>query len=433
MTNIHAARFLKAFSLTAASLLFVTGAFNYVIDPFSMFGSPAIHGINADKPEFNTHARMAKAHAVHVIKPRGLILGSSRAEYGLDPAHPGWDAQARPVYNLALPSGHIYEAFKYLQHAYAVRPIRQVVLALDLFMFNANWQTESDFNQARLATSGGTTFTAGWMRDIVTALFSVDALRASLATFRSQGDTNYVPYLANGMRHPTRNWRRIQNIGGHHKAFLSNERYSLTAPDGWGLFNLHGPDGESLPTLATFRDLVTFCRSNGIDLRVIISPLHARKLEVIWQLGLWPTYELWKRRLLQALVADAMANTNSTPFPLWDFSGYNDITTESVPSPGDTETQMRWFWEGSHYKKEVGDIMFDKVFHRNNRHQDHFADFGREVALDVIDAHFQSIREARGTFASSYPDQVKEIGDLITATAAERERLRKTSNALLRR
>jgi hypothetical protein len=260
---------------------------------------------------------------------------------------------ARPVYDLALPGSSIYEALRYLQHAHAVSPVTQVVLALDLFMFNATRVTESGFSETRLAHTQAGSLQAGWARDLLTALFSSDALKSSLETIVRQGDPLHVPYLPNGAHHPTRNWRRIQSKGRHRKTFLSNERYSLISPDGWGLFQLTSDDGSTLPTMETLRQLIAFCYSQDIDLHLLITPIHARKLEVLWHYGLWSTYELWKQQLTEIVTSVAPPHSRSEPFALWDFSGYNSITTESAPPIGDSTTQMQWFWEGSHYHKET--------------------------------------------------------------------------------
>jgi hypothetical protein len=121
----------------------VVGATNVLVDPFCLFPSLEIRGFNAVKPEVYSHVRMIKAHNVRFAHAKGLILGTSRAEFGLDPQHPDW--RVGSVYNLALPNASIYEAQRYLEHAYTQNPVQQVVLALDLGMFNAGRLMEVDF------------------------------------------------------------------------------------------------------------------------------------------------------------------------------------------------------------------------------------------------------------------------------------------------
>jgi hypothetical protein len=415
MHQKYSKRFLAILTAGIVLMLSVTGMTNLIIDPYGLFNIITISGFNSKKPAIGQHVRMFKAHAVRSYKPASLILGSSRAEYGLDPDHAGWNPAANPTYNLGLPSGSIYEAWRYLLHTHAQYPVKQVVLALDLFMFNENWQTESDFREDRLVTPDNTHPPIGWIRDIITAIFSIDALHSSIETIFPINSNSDTYYQTNGSRDPSNNSENIKKKGGHHKAFLSNETYSLTAPDGWKLFSLGHDGAQGSTPLNTFEQLVKFCRIEGIELFVLISPVHARKLEILWQFGLWNTYEQWKYKLTTILAADAASHPIENPFPLWDFSGYNRITTERVPPLGDIITQMQWYWEGSHYKKVVGDTMLDIIF--GNRDTDFYIHhgFGALLTMENIDNHLMLIRNSRANYASHHEKDIKEIAQLISS------------------
>ena len=41
------------------------------------------------------------------------------------------------------------------------------------------------------------------------------------------------------------------------------------------------------------------------------------------------------------------------PHVIWDFSYPNDITQEPLPEYGDV-SPMKWYWEFSHYREELG-------------------------------------------------------------------------------
>jgi len=75
---------------------------NVVVDPFGMYRILERSGFNAHKPAIQHRVRLAKAYEIRQIKPRGIILGTSRTHLGLRPSHDGWDPTARPVYNLAF-------------------------------------------------------------------------------------------------------------------------------------------------------------------------------------------------------------------------------------------------------------------------------------------------------------------------------------------
>ena len=93
--------FLHTFWRVVILVFLSVGAFNALVDPFGMLDTKRIRGFNEMKPELVSHARMVKAFRIRLLQPHGIILGSSRADIGLDPEHPGWDKESHPVYNLA--------------------------------------------------------------------------------------------------------------------------------------------------------------------------------------------------------------------------------------------------------------------------------------------------------------------------------------------
>lgn len=69
-----------------------------------------------------------------------------------------------------------------------------------------------------------------------------------------------------------------------------------------------------------FSELLDLCKAKGIDVRLFINPAHALlDGEGIRALGKLEMQEDWKRRI--TLIA---AKHN---MPLWDFSGYNSVTS----------------------------------------------------------------------------------------------------------
>jgi hypothetical protein len=99
-------------------------------------------------------------------------------------------------------------------------------------------------------------------------------------------------------------------------------------------------------------------------------------------------------------------------FPLWDFSVYNQFTTEPIPKTGDTETAMQWYWDSSHYKKELGDIMLDKIFHYHESGRIVPDNFGILLTSENIDDHLQKIRADRQHYRDTHPDDIAEIEEL---------------------
>ena len=380
-------------------------AFNRLINPYALYDGPTIEGLNANKPAFSHHLRMAKAAAVRQQRPNAVVLGTSRGEYGIDPYHPGWDDQS--VYNLSLSGANIYESFRYLQHAQAIQPLKQVVLMLDFFMFNTvNNPNEIDFSEERLATNFDGDPQANGLDDALTTLASLDAITASIETVARQHKQGETVFLANGMREPTHNAINIRNSGGHRKAFLSNEKgYFKTTYDQFTFTNLQQDNWD------IYRKLVQLAQQHRIELIIAISPSHARQFETVAAAGIWNSFELWKRQLV-TLNESIAAEQGKTPFALWDFSGYNHYTTEVVPPLGDTETQMQWYWESSHYKKELGDLVLDRIFNYSDPQRTIEKGFGVQLTSSNIEFHLQQIRQDRQQWRESNPGDIAEIESL---------------------
>jgi len=392
-----AARFSRIFFSLVLGALILTFSINLAVDPLGLFGMPTWAGFNAEKTQYQKYLRMAKPHAVRMLKPSGLILGTSRAE-NVDPGHPGWHPDAQPVYNMAIQSSRIHEVLRNLQHAQAQQPLAQVVLFLDDFMFDPRTVSEEGFKESRLDREPTPRINLAWLDDLIMALLSYDALAESITTVSSQGQQVAVLYLANGAHDPTRLQGAVDQKGGHRKMFLEQAR-----PAGRGF------SGDDSAPYEAFRALLDFCRKHNIDLRLAINPMHAHMLELYWLNGSWEALENWKRRLVTIVEQEAADSPAAKPFPLWDFADYNSITMESVPPLGDAKTRMRWYWESSHFKTATGHLMFDQVLGTRSFASASPEYFGRQIGADNIDAYLRSIRDRHTRYAATHQVDIAEI------------------------
>jgi hypothetical protein len=191
-----------------------------------------------------------------------------------------------------------------------------------------------------------------------------------------------------------------------HAQFQLTERGFLT--------QIYGPqlclfdEKGSSQQLDAFSATVRLAYQNGIDLRILISPSHARLWEALDQAGLWPQWELWKRALVR--IVDQSAQ-DKRPFPLWDFSGFHEFAREEVPqSP--SGPIMRWYWESSHYKKELGDLVLDQVLGYDSAEASKRPDFGVLINSSNIELHLATIRAEHLKWRATSTDanEVDEAG-----------------------
>ncbi len=396
------------FGLTLLVLLGVA-IFCRIMNPYAIYTGPELDGINKLKPEFRRHVRMAKAWAVYEQQPQSISIGSSRIEYGIDPNHPAWAGEA--VYNLGVSSANMYEALRYFQHAQAIQPLDKVVLGLDLYMFNALVKPQNDFSEPRLcANPDGSINENHSALEKLSTLFSIDALEASMGTLKTQ-DPNEVSrtlYLSNGQVDGAhRQMTILKDNGGCHNAFEQVVRYYMKNGLG-GSRDFSFSDNTGYSPFDDFETLLETAHRNNVNLKIIISPFHAYYTEVINHLGLWPLFEEWKRRLV---------NINETvgekfgrpPFEIWDFGGYNSITTETVPSENHPKEVMRWYLEPSHYSSNTGDLILDRIFEYDAAGRNLPADFGVVLTPESIEEALAFIRNAAANYRASHA----EIGKIL--------------------
>ena len=192
-------QFRKYIRLILITLLIIilAGGFNWLVDPYGIYDSPKIEGFNTQKPEVISHTLMTKSYVVQRLKPQAIILGTSAAQWGINPDHEGWSYQ--PVYNLGLPAVNMYTMLRYLQHAHNIQPLKQVVVCLDFDIFNIHHLTVDSATEARLSVSydGETTSSFRRFYEIIATLFSIDALSSSLNTIINQ--KNILRIKDNGM------------------------------------------------------------------------------------------------------------------------------------------------------------------------------------------------------------------------------------------
>ena len=151
----------RRFALALAAFIVLPplslAAFVLLVDPYYVFGSPSVPGINVVRPFYELHVLAAKPYQVQRIKPAAVTLGSSRVEVGLDPRHAGW--ADRNVFNFGLPSASSYEVMLAFLHAGAVgQPLKQAVVGLDFFGFNMFFPRNREQLEARFAGSGSEAF-----------------------------------------------------------------------------------------------------------------------------------------------------------------------------------------------------------------------------------------------------------------------------------
>lgn len=408
--------------LIALSFLGIAG-FNAVIDPYRFFNTPTIRGINEYKIHFLLHQFLAKPYTVEVKKPDGIILGSSRAGSSLVVEHPGWDGFN--AYNFAIAGVDPYFLWRGFQHAKANGKLKRVLLTLDFYMFNVYyvpWSPEArqEYDERLSVTSSNRwnyRSALRWFKDMSVSLLSFDTLYDSWKTWRGQPAADDTKTRLNTLyesgfwvAHLGINMQQRQQFHAIEKQYMGGTWF----PEPRHKFATS--DSSNPSRLEYVQKLLAECYRDGIDVTIVFTPFHARLAEAMHAVGIWTLFEQWKKDVIGLNEQEAVKNGRPA-FPVWDFTGYNSITTEVVPRLGDRGAEMQWHIDAMHISKAAGDLMQDKIWGRETTAA---PDFGRKVTSSNIDSVIKESSEARTRYVEAFPADVQEITNMATRTRSQR-------------
>jgi hypothetical protein len=394
---MRARNYLAWYAAACALLSVLVVLIAVLADPYRVFGTPTFAGVNEIKPRIYQNADVAKSSQLARKTARTLVLGNSRAEIGFDPASASWPQDAQPVFNAAQAGSGIDIAVARLQCSIAMHSTNLAVVGLDLQDFlvqprravheAAAEKPDRDDRSICDATSA-----TGWKSRLSSTL-TISALSDSLTTLLNQDRDSGVTMEPNGFN-PLRDYRlHVQRVG-HNGLFAqwsvaNHKTYSrISKPD------FSHPD--SYEPIRELRQLLAVSTAHQVDLVLFIHPYHADFLSMLDKLGLWPTFEGWKRFLVELTAAES--RRRSVPLRIIDFSGYHEYATESAPPQGDTRSTMRWYWEPGHYKSELGDRMLSRIFGHS--------DFGVELSPSNVEEHIAALRAQRELHRRSVTPEV---------------------------
>ncbi len=385
---------LAAFCAAVAAAL---AGFNYLADPYGNFDVPRIAGVNRLPLGFNHRPLLAKALAVDRVRPASIVLGNSRAESAYDVGHPGF--AARPAYNLGIGGAGLGQVRRFFLEALAAGRLEQVLLAMDLTMFEPSLAASQRIPGAVLLTdeSGRRVPGREWER-LAFVLLSGPASADSWWSFRHQRDPVAI-YLPTGRREESYDERQVEREGGHRSASLHTEAAFLATTLRDTRSSAFAESYRAL--LAQFAEIVSLSARHGVRLDIVINPIHARHSYVYAAAGLWPLLEQWKRDLAAIAAGHGVA--------LWDFSGVSACTAEPMPGAGDAATKMRWYRESGHFRPRLGTIVLDRVYGRADAD---CPDLGARLEPATADATLARQRAALARWLAAHPEDVAEIDAL---------------------
>lgn len=374
------------------SVLLLAGGlagFNWLADPYAIYRDREAM-LQLPGPILVMNERVFKTVGLAKTRSDIVMLGTSRTDIGIGREHSVFEG--RRVFNLATFGQPIRESRRLMEIAIEQGKPQVVVLGLDFFAFNALMARPTDYVEENYSSSRSYSL----MLSVSTLVDSSKALRRKAP---SDGDCCY----ANGFRTA---FKSGALAGTYRDNFVATERAYLLKnylPYPQCRYSF---DGAGSSTMDSLREMMRLAHRQHIDFKLFISPAHARLWETLAAAGLWGEWEGWKRQLVRINEEEA-ARSGAVPFALWDFSGYDDISTETVPAASDRSSLMHWYSDSAHYTPVLGKRIIRRIFAVDEQ------EGGWGVTLDSagIDVHLASLRIARDRYRESHHQDLAEIDE----------------------
>jgi len=397
-------RYLCLLAAVVVAALLAVAIFDALVDPYDVVGSTRIPGFNLVKPEAEDHVRFTKPYQITRMRPRAVIIGTSRAEIGLDPESASWPEAVRPVYNFGLPGANLATVDRELEVAGSTGRVKLALILLDFENFlspEPRPDLAPDEDERMAVTDGrrpNVSLTVRHVEDAFLTTLTLTAFEDSILTVLRQHG-RYSTDITPAGKWTEAAFREEAASDGYYELFMQknvdyakrNARAAQFLRDRAG-----GTPGTDI-----VRQMLDYCSARGIRPILVIPPYHADLLEMFDKAGLWGRFEAWKRDLVKLVYASS--DSRDPAVRLWDFSGFDRYSTEPVPEKGDRRTAVDWFWEPGHFKRALGDLLLRRVL------GDGESSFGAELTPETIDADLQKIRRAHDNYRVNHVTQIARV------------------------
>lgn len=386
-TNNYIKSYLKKYLFLVFIALLFSSGFILIIDPLYIFRIVNIKGFNAQKPFYQDGGmRESKSIDLNSGKYDVVLFGTSRVNQGIDSSHPLFPHHLFPnqhIFNAGLNGAHFYETYKVFKFASEQNQLDTAIIDLGFEFFTNQQRVIDAFYESKFADKNQNMIIANF-----NDLFSYKMLERSWKTFAINRATKQVSLTSEKAKN-----NRIKGIFNSVKLLKpADDSLQYNSPD----------------TISLVKQIIEEARAKNIKLYLLIAPVHARHLENKRLSDLYPVYEQWKRDLVKVVAEDARKHPEQNLIYLWDFEGYNSVTTE-VPETNEPKDELTWFKDQTHQTRELGNWVMEVMFSYPNRPDYIPSDFGVLLTEDNIEQHLQKIRQDQAKYHLQYPEEIKKI------------------------
>ncbi len=299
------------------------------VDPYRLTGSE-LFGLSKEKTRVHTDGwRVNKSIDLRRKQYNAFTIGASRSLFGL---HPHGFIKGKPAYNASFMAAQMAEQKKVFDYIIKYQNPEIIIASTGFVIFRGNEPLLNDFNRSGFAGRPlpllllQQIFSYSAISDSIhTILDNLSGKKASALVDGSLDGKPFYGPLAGTRQHVinTLTWQYFSHIGG---------------------YRAYQYDKSKLETL---REMIRRAKERHIEFILYVAPVHALQLEAIRVAGLQDVYDEWKR--------DMATLATEEKITIYDFTTYNEYTTQDIFQSNP------WFWEASHSKSALGDIILKQI------------------------------------------------------------------------
>jgi hypothetical protein len=345
------ARYLRWCAAAYFATLGLAGMLSVVVDPYGVFALVNRDGFNARKVRIAHSQFEIRSRNAERLHADAWILGNSRAEMGLDPQHPSFARAGVTAYNLAVPGETGAMSLKFAQALAQKQTPKHIILGVDFFDF----LVDPNGVQAPIKP-----YQADKLQDYLWTLRTVFSARSTLDALRTialQND-HFAGYLTGQGFNTMRDYVKEVQVSGAHAMFMqrAQESSKVYAQKPKSLELALGKSSKSWEALQA---TLAIAKPGITQVDVIIYPYHAQMRWLMAEHRLDSVFDTWRERVVRTVEAEQ--KSSGLAVQVWDFSGFTPVHCEPIPPAGDRKTELNWYWEAGHFKKELGDRILNII------------------------------------------------------------------------
>lgn len=316
------------------SIVPILGMFNYFIDIYGLNNILTVEEINAKKFMNVKFTTRIKAKALSSGEFDTIMLGTSRIGV-MNPDVINRYLNAN-TYNLSYPASITKIHKELFFYAIKFNKVKNLIYGIDFMAFNKSRLIEQDFNEyytlQKHILNKEEILNIDLYLNLDTFLKSIKLIQNNVR--KTQKDVPRYVYK-NGMRDYA-NYK--EELAMNRYNFQKNSKIQINA-----YFKKNGFYKDyifSQEYFNDFKEILTYCKNNGIKVWVYIPPFHKEYLKKLYSTNLSYSFEIFQRKLAQIV-------------EFTDFTIYKEIT--------DDENN---YWDVSHLKSQMTDKIITHVLNK---------------------------------------------------------------------